>query len=597
MIRHQPFGIEDPYNTQPWERSPRQPHEGDAVTVYAACEPNALLTSVDVEVETNLGQNDCVSAVPAPLAGVDNRWKAEIGAFRRSEVVRYRFVTGSSDRSRLATEWFSFQTLGWRSLNRVSSWRATDSQVLLTLTDRSRTITTASFEVIAESAVRIRFWTSADVHVEPTPAAAPCLVTEVGDALTVTAGDVRVHIGLVTGGVRIESVLPSGKRLSLSSGSRSLLEWLGAEGGAHSVGVHFELFPEEAVYGTGERFDSFDRRGLRSDNRVYEQYKNQGSRTYIPVPVVLSSRGYALFVDTMRQLYSDAGASDPNTLRIEADVGRGPSPGIDLYAFLAASPLQALEAYIRHAGKPALPPDWAFGLWMSSNDWNSQQRILREVLRGDEEGIHGDVVVIEAWSDEETFYIWNDAQHDIIPPDRPPCLSDFTFLREGRWPDPQHMIESLHATGTKVVLWQIPLMKPSETLDGQQSTDVRTVTERNWCVKDSDDNAYRNPSSWFTGAIVPDFTNPEAVEWWLSRRRYLMEELDIDGFKTDGGEHLWGAGLRFDDGRRGDEVINAFPVLYAAAYHKLLRELRTRRHDLQPGRVCRQPTVPGSLGW
>ena len=336
--------------------------------------------------------------------------------------------------------------------------------------------------------------------------------------------------------------------------------------------MHFELFPEEAVYGTGERFDSFDRRGLRSDNRVYEQYKNQGSRTYIPVPMVLSSRGYALFVDTMRQLYIDAGASDPNTLRIEADVGRGPSPGIDLYAFLAASPLQALEAYIRHAGKPALPPDWAFGLWMSSNDWNSQQRILREVLRGDEEGIHGDVVVIEAWSDEETFYIWNDAQHDIIPPDRPPCLSDFTFLREGRWPDPQHMIESLHATGTKVVLWQIPLMKPSETLDGQQSTDVRTVTERNWCVKDSDDNAYRNPSSWFTGAIVPDFTNPEAVEWWLSRRRYLMEELDIDGFKTDGGEHLWGAGLRFDDGRRGDEVINAFPVLYAAAYHKLLRE-------------------------
>ena len=151
MIRHQPFGIEDPYNTQPWERSPRQPHEGDTVTVYAACEPNAFLTSVDVEVETNLGQNDCVSAVPAPLAGVDNRWKAEIGAFRRSEVVRYRFVTGSSDRSRLATEWFSFQTLGWRSLNRVSSWRATDSQVLLTLTDRSRTITTASFEVIAES--------------------------------------------------------------------------------------------------------------------------------------------------------------------------------------------------------------------------------------------------------------------------------------------------------------------------------------------------------------------------------------------------------------------------------------------------------------
>ena len=61
---------------------------------------------------------------------------------------------------------------------------------------------------------------------------------------------------------------------------------------------------EEALYGTGERFDRFDRRGKRFDCRVYEQYKDQGSRTYLPVPMLFSSRGYALGVEGTRPLRS-----------------------------------------------------------------------------------------------------------------------------------------------------------------------------------------------------------------------------------------------------------------------------------------------------
>jgi alpha-glucosidase (family GH31 glycosyl hydrolase) len=41
---------------------------------------------------------------------------------------------------------------------------------------------------------------------------------------------------------------------------------------------------------------------------------------------------------------------------------------------------------------------------------------------------------------------------------------------------------------------------------------------------------------------------------------YLVKDLDVDGFKTDGGEHAWGHDLRYADGRRGDEGNNLFPV-------------------------------------
>jgi alpha-glucosidase (family GH31 glycosyl hydrolase) len=60
-------------------------------------------------------------------------------------------------------------------------------------------------------------------------------------------------------------------------------------------------------------------------------------------------------------------------------------------------------------------------------------------------------------------------------------------------------------------------------------------------------------------------------DWWTSRRRYLVEDLDVDGFKTDGGEHAWGHDLRYADGRRGDEGNNLYPVHYARAFGDLLR--------------------------
>ena len=38
--------------------------------------------------------------------------------------------------------------------------------------------------------------------------------------------------------------------------------------------------------------------------------------------------------------------------------------------------------------------------------------------------------------------------------------------------------------------------------------------------------------------------------WWIEKRRYLVEEVGVDGFKTDGGEHAWGHDLRYADGPR-----------------------------------------------
>src|SRR5690606_37222166 len=82
---------------------------------------------------------------------------------------------------------------------------------------------------------------------------------------------------------------------------------------------------------------------------------------------------------------------------------------------------------------------------------------------------------------------------------------------------------------------------------------------------------YRNRGWWFPLGLMPDLTDERAAHWWTEKRRYLVEELGIDGFKTDGGEHAWGRELVYLDGRRGDEKNNLFPVHYAKAYGDLLR--------------------------
>ena len=82
---------------------------------------------------------------------------------------------------------------------------------------------------------------------------------------------------------------------------------------------------------------------------------------------------------------------------------------------------------------------------------------------------------------------------------------------------------------------------------------------------------YRNRGWWFPLGLMPDLTDERAAAWWTEKRRYLVEEIGIDGFKTDGGEHAWGRDLRYLDGKHGDEGNGLFPVHYAKAYGDLLR--------------------------
>jgi alpha-glucosidase (family GH31 glycosyl hydrolase) len=229
-------------------------------------------------------------------------------------------------------------------------------------------------------------------------------------------------------------------------------------------------------------------------------------------------------------------------------------------------PFAIVGAFTQLTGPAALPPAWVFGLWMSSNEWNSEARVREEVETSLAHGIVPGVVVIEAWSDEATFYIWNDATYEPKPGAAFFRYADFKFPAHGKWPDPKGMVDWLHAQDIRLLLWQIPVLKAADGVNLQHENDRAHFLDAGYAVADPDGSPHRIRPFWFRGGEIWDVTNAEARSWWMQKRAYLVDDLGIDGFKTDGGEHLWSEFARFADGRRGDEVWNEYAKLYSQTY-------------------------------
>lgn len=369
-----------------------------------------------------------------------------------------------------------------------------------------------------------------------------------------------------------DSVVREHGRARVLDGSRFVLH-----DGVRAWRVRFALPLDagEHVTGFGERFDRVDHRGTELDSVVFEQYKSQGAerKTYLPMPFahVVGGSGWGFHVETTRRVWFDVGAADASRIEVEAETGEEGDLSLRLFD---GTPVEVLGGFLDRAGRATELPSWVFRLWASGNEWNTQAEVMRQADLHAEHDIPVGSVVIEAWADESTFTAFRDAQYAVTADGAPHVLADFTFPEDGAWPDPKGMTDELHRRGIRLHLWQIPLIKMRPHPEGQVAADARAAIRDDVLIREPDPRGgtrpYRNRGWWFPLALMPDLTDERAARWWTEKRRYLVEEVGIDGFKTDGGEHAWGSELIYLDGRRGDEKNNTFPAAYAEAYGSLL---------------------------
>jgi len=358
--------------------------------------------------------------------------------------------------------------------------------------------------------------------------------------------------------------------------------WLVNADGVHRARFALALRDDEHVVGFGERFDALDQRGRRLDAVVFEQYKGQGrtGRTYLPMPfahvVGEHTPGWGLHVRTSRRTWFDVGATTPDRLVVEVALGGSGTESVEVGSYSGA-PSDVLAAFTAEVGRAEELPDWVFRLWASGNEWNTQALVMSRMDTHRDLDIPVGVVVIEAWSDEQGITIFRDARYPVHADGSPHSGPEFRYPSDGAWPDPAAMIRELHSRGIRVLLWQIPLLKTRHDLgpdvpdDAQVLLDGAALVRDGHAVREADGSPYHNRGWWFPQALLPDLTVERTRQWWTAKRRYLVRDLDVDGFKTDGGEHAWGADLRYGSGRRGDEENNRYPVHYARAFGDLLR--------------------------
>lgn len=321
-----------------------------------------------------------------------------------------------------------------------------------------------------------------------------------------------------------------------------------------------------AVYGLGERYCSVNHKGKTLVNRVIDHFTQQNEDTYLPLPFFHASDGHGVFVHTMSEAIFRF-EKDYNEIELAEDTEH------EIY-FYYGTPAEIISAFVRQTGKAVLPPRWSFGVWASANRWNCQKHIEEQMEFIKKYNYPVSVIVIEAWSDEATFYLWNGAKYEKKSGGESFSVNDFTFMEP--WPDPVGMIKQLHDQNIKLVLWQCPIIKQLDEGQtcSQHDEDRKYTVKQNLVVKKEDGSPYKIIRQWFIGSMVPDFTNPDTVNWWNNKRRYLLEDMQVDGFKTDGGEFIHEKDAHFHNGADGQVGSNPYPAAYEQVYQSFIGENR-----------------------
>lgn len=297
----------------------------------------------------------------------------------------------------------------------------------------------------------------------------------------------------------------------------------------------------EYVYGLGERFTPFIKNG-----QVVDMWNEDGGtsseQAYKNIPFYLTNRGCGVFVNHPEKVSFEAGSEKVE--RVQFSV---PGERLDYFIIYGPTPRQILERYTALTGRPALPPAWSFGLWLSTSfTTNYDEATVTEFINGmAEREIPLSVFHFDCFWMRE--FNWSDLTWDAR-----------TF------PDPAGMLQRLHERGLKVCVWINSYIAQRSALFDEAAANEYLLKRPNGEVWQWD--------MWQPGMGIVDFTNPAACAWFAGKLGGLME-MGVDAFKTDFGERI-PTDVAWFDGSDPHRMHNYYPQLYNRTVFNALQARR-----------------------
>lgn len=423
---------------------------------------------------------------------------------------------------------------------------------------------TVRYSSPAENVVRVQVWHHKGAQPKhPTfelqDQPAPDVTMEDGeDAATLTTGALTVRAAK-GGGWRVDFVghAATGDRILTTSGWRALgfvdidaarvdpgsaPDALTAlHGYAHPRYMHEQLTVGvgECVYGLGERFTPFVKNGQTVDMWNADG-GTSSEQAYKNVPFYMTNRGYGVFVN-----HPECVAFEVASEKVERVQFSLPGEYLEYFVIYGPDPKAVLDRYTALTGRPALPPAWSFGLWLTTSfTTDYDEATVASFIDG----------MAEREIPLHVFHFdcfWMRAFH----------WTDFAWDPDV-FPDPAGMLARLKARGVRICVWINPYI-------AQRSALFDEGIEKGYLLRRPNGDVWQW-DQWQSGMALVDFTNPAACRWYGDKLRELVA-MGVDCFKTDFGERVPTSVVWFD-GSDPDRMHNAYAYLYNKTVFEVLED-------------------------
>ena len=392
---------------------------------------------------------------------------------------------------------------------------------------------TVTFTAPMEDVIRVtvEHWRGAadrGPHFELSESPVKPVITESETEYTFQSGRVKATISKAVQGWRV--TYSADGQLLTESEYHGMAHAFNRDTGKDYMIDSLNLDVGERVYGLGERFTAYVKNGQTVD--IWNGDGGTASEmAYKNVPFYMTNRGYGVLVESSSDVSFEVASEKVERVQFSLE---GQAMTYDV--IYGGTPKGVLERYTALTGRPALPPAWSFGLWLSTSFTTSY----------DEKTV--------------TSFIDGMAQRDIP-------LSVFHFdcfwmkenhLTDLTWdpdvfPDPEGLLKKLKARGLHICCWINPYI-------AQESSMFDEGMEKGYFIRKENGDVWQT-DLWQPGMAILDVTNPAACAWYADKLRALMA-MGVDAFKTDFGERIPVRGIKYHDGSDPLRMHNYYTYLY-----------------------------------
>ena len=369
-------------------------------------------------------------------------------------------------------------------------------------------------------------------------------ITENDEIITVKSGDLKVNINKDFFSMEFFN----GNKLLTKSANRSSAyykeeggQFLSNEGIETFMREQLSLSVGEAVYGLGERFTPFVKNG-QSIDCWNEDGGTSTEQSYKNVPFYITNKGYGVFVNHPERVSFEVGSELVTKVQFSV-----PGESLDYFIITGDDMKEVLENYTSLTGKPALPPAWSFGLWLTTSfTTNYDEKTVTQFVDGMAERdiplhvFHFDCFWMKGFN-------WCNFEWD-----------------NEVFPDPKAMLERLKAKGLKICVWINPYI-------AQESSLFEEGRDNGYFIKRPNGDVWQW-DMWQPGMAIVDFTNPDACKWYADKLRDLME-MGVDCFKTDFGERI-PVECTYFDGSDPVKMHNYYTQMYNKVVFDVIKEVK-----------------------